>query len=79
MVYFEGSFFPCFCILYYSLFVLSFRRLCTGIIFFAHVIRITQVKTCDFTDFLYILHSVHSVPLAVWQRGSNVFYHPGAR
>lgn len=33
MVYFEGSF-PLFCILYYSLFVLSFRRLCTGIINF---------------------------------------------
>lgn len=71
MVYFEGSFSLFFCILY-SLFVLSFRRLCTGIINFCSRLE------CDFTDSSTSC-LVHSVPLAVWQHGSNVFYHPGAR
>lgn len=77
MVYFEGSF-SLFCILYYSLFVLSFRRLCTGIINFCSRYELHKSRVW-FHWFPRHPASCTVCPLAVWQRGSNVFYHPGAR
>lgn len=77
MVYFKGSF-PLFCILYYSLFVLSFRRLCTGIINFCSPHKWHKYIVW-FHWFLCIMHRAQCVSLAVCQRGSTVFYHPGAR
>lgn len=60
MVYFEGSF-SLFCILYYSLFVLSFRRLCTGIIDFCSRYELHKSRVW-FHWFLYILHSAQCAP-----------------
>lgn len=74
MVYFEGSF-SLFCILYYSPFVLSFRHLCTGIIDFCSQYEFRQVQS---VISLTPLHpALCSVPLAAWQRGSNVLQLPG--
>lgn len=67
MVYFEGSF-SLFCILYYSLFVLSFRRLCTGIINFLLTSRIRQVQSVISLIPLHPASCSAPLAVAVWSK-----------